>query len=186
MQAWQIDPNTKFEIIQKSYVEALAADSGITIAKPNPDTGVDFIAKPNRFTESTRQYSPIGPSIDFQLKSTTRWEIKNNYITYKLRSKNYNDMVKRNIDVVDGCPYSPIILIIMCLPRNCMPYILQNTCSLRLSHCCYWYRLNKNITEELSPYSSSKTIYIPVRNIFSAKYLKYIANAAFKGWGEAK
>ena len=84
------------EGVSRGYIEAIASQAGLVCTKPNFDYGVDgtfsdiIIREDNRHVDS-------GYKLDFQLKSTGNFEIKENEIIYDLELKNYNDLIDEEI-----------------------------------------------------------------------------------------
>ena len=116
------------------------------------DYGHDFELR--KLIERNGSHTDVGSILDFQLKCTTKWEDNGNDVKYSLRSKNYNDIVQRNLD----CS-TPLILILMCLPSNDPEWVQVSENQIIFRENLYWYHTTSK--EMLQNEDSSKTIYIP-------------------------
>lgn len=119
------------------------------------DAGVDY-----RLIKQIRRnnkLSDLGSILDFQLKSTSNWELDGAVIKYSLKSKNYNDIVSRNLE--GG---TRLILILMCLSENSDQWIAFEDMQINFSSCIYWYHTDS--TELLTNEDSTKVIEIPKSN----------------------
>ena len=174
---FELDSNKCSEVFHSAYFQCVTTLAGMALCKQEPDCGLDYVANPIIWNKRQHQYSPSNITLNFQLKSTTQWNLKNGKICYFLNGKNYNDLVIRNLAPV----WSPLILVLMCLPKS-HPAVNQNSMGLTLMRCCYWYILEKNVTQEVSKTTKIK-IKIPVENFFSSEALARLANRAWNGWG---
>ena len=138
------------------------------------DAGIDFrLIKQIKRNGTIRDLTGI---LDFQLKSTSNWVRNDTVIKYSLASKNYNDIVLRNIE--DG---PPLILIVMCLPQETNQWLSINLKSLKFNTHMFWYHTYS--LEYLPNEKSTKTISIPVINslnksTFKSLISKYSLQAA--------
>lgn len=168
------------QVFHKAYFQCISTLAGMVLSEPKPDCGLDYIANPTVWDEIQRQYSPLGITLDFQLKSTTQWKLKDGKISYHLAGKNYNDLVSRNLIPL----WKPLILVLLCLPKS-PPIAHQNKMCLTLMRCCYWYILEKNITQKVNKTDKIK-IEIPEENYFSSEAYVQLAQRAWNGWGLIK
>ncbi|MCB9500581.1 MAG: DUF4365 domain-containing protein [Deferribacteres bacterium] len=113
--------------------------------------------------------SDMGSILDFQVKSTTNWKLDGDEIKYQLRSKNYNDIISRNIE--GG---TQLILILMCLSKKTDDWIVFNETQINFSSCFYWYHTDSTVL--LPNENSSKLIQIPTSNKLTNKTFNELVN----------
>lgn len=99
----------------------------------------------------------MGGVLEFQLKCTVDWTDEGDFIKYSLRSKNYNDIISRNQENV-----MPLILILMCLPKDDIPWVDCAIDEVRFRRNLFWYHTNS--LEFLANEDSTRTIQIPKEN----------------------
>lgn len=124
------------------------------------DNGTDF--RLNKLSQRNGKTCDCGNVLDFQLKATANWKIKNKHIEYSLKSKNYNDIITRN---KEGA--IPLILVVMCMPTDARDRVavLQNF--LVFQRNLYWFHTNS--TDLLANENSTKLIRIPTSNLLTPK-----------------
>lgn len=137
--------NHVMESLSRAYVQAIAGSSGLNLRiEQNTqefDYGVDGTFYPIKRLGSKLVNS--GFPIDFQLKATTNWKANSEHIIYDMEADAYNKIVDRNNE-----PKAiPTILILLCLPKNRDEWIENNEDNLLLRKCCYWDKLNGELTE---------------------------------------
>lgn len=119
------------EDLQISYISALCAASGISYdTQFHDDDSTDGIIKKRIYLDDGRFYDA---AIRIQLKCTSshlQYEDKGNYIVYKLKVKNYNDLCTPST--------TPIILGLLILPENEEEWIEWTTEELLIRGCMYW------------------------------------------------
>ena len=145
------------EMLSVAYIKAIAGIAGVNLSYDYYDYGVDGTFKP--VIRCGDRLCPTGFSLDFQLKSTVNWEIKDDQVIYDLEVKNYNDMARRH----NGDYVTPIVLILLCLPEEKDSWINISDDKLIMKKCCYWYYINSEPSENLS----SVRIKIPTSNLFT-------------------
>ena len=131
-----------------AYVRAVTFRTGLRLSIPEVDDhGIDgTIVDPNRRGINR---------VDFQLKSTTDSEIKDDTIIYDLRVENYNSLVLED-DV-------PRILILFIMPDDEEQWLTQSDEELCLRKCSYWVSL---MGMRPSPNSRSVRVQVPLANMF--------------------
>lgn len=164
------EPNTK-EILGGAFIRAIAGMARVNLGFDEYDCGVDGTFK--RIIKSKNGIVPSGFPIDYQLKSTTKWKIENNHVVYNLEVKNYNDMVLRN----NGGASSPLILILLCLPRDKQSWLTINEDMLTMKKCCYWHLIKNDESDN----TSTVTIKIPTTNVFDPETLKNLMSKVERG-----
>ena len=110
------------EQLSWAYIRAVIFNAGYDLSMPIVDhRGIDgTVEAPWRGLNK----------MDFQLKATTVYDIKNSQILYDLRSKNYNQLTLQD-DV-------PRALILFVMPKDRQEWLSQTTEELCLRHCAYW------------------------------------------------
>lgn len=105
-----MDDSMKKEDISMSYLAALCADAGIDFERTHHDNdSVDVIVKNEVQVDGIN----IRASIGFQLKATSSPSVyteNEENITFKLKVKNYNDLIKKST--------MPLYLAVLVLPEN--------------------------------------------------------------------
>lgn len=151
------------EMLSMAFVNAIAGKAGVNLGNIRVyDYGVDGTF--NSVIKFKNRMIDTGPAIDFQLKSTGDWEVKDNCIVYDLKAKNYNDIVFRNTH-----PDSVIsmILILLCLPKDSDSWLEITEEMLIMKKCCYWYY----IKDQQSENTGSVRVKIPISNFLNSEVL---------------
>ncbi len=144
------------ECLSLAYVHAVTGLAGVNLdGKPRHDYGVDGTFKPVINLNGRRVES--GYPVDFQLKSSVNWEYDGDAVIYDLEAKTYNDMVGRAATAI------PLILLLLCLPRNSATWLAGTETELILRHCCYWMKLAGEPTDNVT----TKRIRIPRSNLLT-------------------
>lgn len=153
------------ESLGKAYILAISAQAGVSISISDHDYGVDgtFKLVTSRDDTNGKRYFEAGFALDYQLKSTINWELKDNLIIYDLEAKNYNDLIWR----FNQKNSNALILLLICLPKNSSDWIDLSEEELIIRKCCYWCQLNSDTTTN----SSTCRIHIPVNNLFTPEVL---------------
>jgi hypothetical protein len=151
------------ECLSLAYVHAVTGLAGVNLdVKPRHDYGVDGTFRPvinrdGRLVDS-------GYNVDFQLKSSINWEYDQDFVVYDLEAKTYNDMVGRAEYAI------PLILLLLCLPRNRAIWLAGTETELILRHCCYWMKLSGEPTNN----NTTKRIRIPRSNLLTPEAVQTI------------
>jgi len=140
-----------------AHVYALSAMAGVALRGAHVhDYGVDGSFSPVVEREGRRAVS--GFPLDFQAKSTVKWEIVDGHVIYDLESKTYNDIVLRTE------AETTLILILLCLPRDSEQWHTVAPDCTTLRNCCYWHFFDG---EKLDNERSTKRIKIPVPQLLT-------------------
>lgn len=150
------------EGLSASYIKAIASIAGVKAEIRVKDHGVDGSLRAVITPYETRILDSSF-SLDFQAKSTVDWYIEDEYIVYNLEAKTYKDMVSRH----SGIYGSPLILILLCLPKDKKEWVTVSEKELIMKNCCYWDIIKGPMTEN----KSSIKIRISCKNIFEPKSL---------------
>jgi hypothetical protein len=144
--------STHQEAFSCAFVRAVAANSGCSIGKPEPDRdGIDY-------TISNEEY--CFPKLDVQVKSTKNFSFDGNYVAYDITKKAYNFLCMPS--------HTPRILILVTLPNSHLMWSEATEKNLILRNCAYWMNL-----KGLSALSGKGKvrIKIPRTNIFDQNSL---------------
>lgn len=157
--------------ISEGCFQAIIAKAGLCGQKiPNEDDyGVDYFIR--TLVKINGKLSAGAIVLEVQLKSTVKWEAKENNILYRLRVKNYNNMVHRNIS-----KSTPIILLLMCLDRNQNDWCSITESNIVFQKSIYWHKFNESVISSLDP-DSSILISIPTSQLLTADALKELVTS---------
>lgn len=149
-----MSPNFIQEELSKAYVRAVVYNAGLSLSIPEKDYyGIDgTIDDPNRRGVNR---------IDFQLKSTTDYEVRDGEIVYDLRVEDYNRLI-RDEDV-------PRVLILYLMPKDPDEWLAQGLEQLCLRECAFWHSL---MGKDWSPNPYEKRVFVPQANVFSQDGLR--------------
>lgn len=170
-----VPESARSEELSIAYVSAIAAHAGIKVEfVTRKDYGTDVTFKRLRKRKIDGHYSDVGGiSIPCQVKSACHPEWQVNYdkgiVTYDLRAKNYNDLV--------GSTYG--FLVLMCLPSSIDQWLKQDDECLRLYRCSYYWIPGPD--DEETPNKRTKTIHIPLNQLFTVDALTDIVDQAQLG-----
>ncbi len=125
-----MDENQKKELFSKAFVKALAAQSGFRSAEPDvDDDSIDVIIRGRGYRSGIRN-----PQIDVQLKCTANNDGDEDFLAFSLSLKNYNDLRGDNV-------LCPRYLFVLVVPENCQEWLVHQSTSSMIKHCCYWFSL---------------------------------------------
>ncbi|MCY3932746.1 MAG: DUF4365 domain-containing protein [Acidobacteria bacterium] len=125
-----------------AYVSALAAEAGLSL-QPGPDPDIDSV------DATIRSGSPERDVIDLQLKATAAPEVKSDGLHFRLKQKNYNDMVMPRA--------VPLLLVVLELPSNESEWMDCTPERLIIKKCGWWLSLAGREPVD----SDSRTVVIP-------------------------
>lgn len=146
------------EALSRAFIHAIGGRAGVIvrIGERAFDYGIDGSLHEVKFREGGGKVES-GFAVDFQLKSTTNWQIDNDHIVYDLEVHTYNDLVGRDPDA------TTCFLILLCLPPEQAEWLSASENRLRLSKSCYWIRLDG----ERSDNARTHRIRIPRANLLT-------------------
>ncbi len=136
------------EFLSYSYVCAVAAKAGVTVAKYNLDYGIDVTLSEVQILPNGKP-QPSGWSLHLQLKASTATRVRDDEVIYDMDVDAYNKLAYQN--------GPPCFLVLMRLPKDSDIWLSLSEEELLLKSCCYW----KHIDGPPSDNSSSITIGIP-------------------------
>lgn len=164
------DNNIK-ESLSISYIHAICGMAGFTYGTDSMDYGFDITIKDILKRESGK-LCPSGYNLDIQIKATTNFEINDSFVKYRIRNKNYNDLINTEAG-------TPRILVVLTLPEDKESWLIQDVESLAMKKCAYWICLKGRDSKENE--ESSTLIEIPKENIFSVENLSKIMDIIKEG-----
>ena len=117
------------EDISLGYLMAVGAQAGVRVnIERRDDDGVDASIRADVILGGKECASEL----NVQLKSTfTNYKEYDEYISYKLKAKNYNDMVKDSM--------TPLCLFLLILPKDLEERVQCTPDELIIKKCMYWY-----------------------------------------------
>jgi hypothetical protein len=145
------------------YVRAIAAKAGYTVAKTEPDYGIDYVVTPVR--KLGKRWRPMGPSMHIQIKSTRKIKKTSiGNILYDLDVDTYNFLIRNDTRDIR-------ILVLYLMPEDEDEWLSICADSTNLKHCGYWKYLGG-----MRESDNGKTIRIEFSrdHIFDEKSLKSI------------
>ena len=136
------------EQLSLAYIQAVTARVGYELDIKRVDyRGIDGVIENPALSGVNR--------VDFQLKSSADFVIRETEIAYDLRIQNYNSLVQEK-DI-------PRVFILFIMPKDDAEWLIQNPDELCLRKCAYWLSL---MGEAASANASAKRVHIPKANIF--------------------
>jgi Domain of unknown function (DUF4365) len=153
-----MDDNTKKEEFSYGYIKMLAAVSGFVVSEASralDNAGIDIIIKAPGQIKGV-----LSPSIDAQVKCTSRDIIKDNLVKFALPVNNYRRLIARS-----SVPQILIVVVVAKETREWLNIIEKQT----LVRCCaYWISLKerKDIANK-----NNITIEIPETNLLKPEVL---------------
>lgn len=143
-----MSPNFIQEQLSLAFVRAVVFRAGYNLNLPVVDDhGIDGTVK---------SYAGGMNQVDFQLKATMQYEIRDESISYDLRVQNYNQLV-----VEDDLPR---VLILFLMPEDRDQWLAQTPDELCMRKCAYWVSL---MGLARSNNASTVMVSVPLSNEFS-------------------
>ena len=159
------------EQLSVGFITLVAGRAGVNMTGPHVhDYGVDGTFMSVKVRERRRVDSGIG--LQYQLKATYNWKEDNGHIVYRCEGKTYNDVVDRAAS--NGV--TPLVLLVLCLPRSEADWLQIGAERLVLRRCCYWMICQGDATTQ-----GSVRIRIPVAQCFDANALQEMFARLEKG-----
>ena len=160
------------EQLSRAYVHAVTAHAGLIFEPAAIDYGVDGSIRVVQMREGGRLLA-CGHSIDVQLKATTDWTFDNDDVVYDVEAKTYNDLVDR-FNEPRG---TPMVLILMCLPKNEVDWLSITADNLILRNCCFWCHIVGARTDN----TATQRIRIPRSHMFDQASVGELLDKVRKG-----
>jgi len=140
-------------MLQNSYLAAVAAAAGCTMAKPEPDDGTDYVLT-HRSDEHTVD---VEVDLKIQLKSTivSKPNPASGFVSVPLSNKRFEMMALTPVT-------TKRIVVAMALPDMFEDWIDASHDVFRLRHCAYWV----NIAGEKPTGRTKSSVRVPTSQIF--------------------
>lgn len=164
------EQHTKEEL-SACYCKAICAICGFTTSVPNFDYGIDLMINDVQYNKSLKRHYQTGTNIQVQLKASENIKIEDNFISYNLEVKNYNDLVEENTA-------SPKILLLYWLPKDKNEWLKSDENNLILKNCMWWCSLKG---QKISNNKKTIKITIPKNQLFNVESLNMLMDKARKG-----
>ncbi|MEV6506037.1 DUF4365 domain-containing protein [Streptomyces sp. NPDC051642] len=158
----------RMEMLQDSYLRAVAAAAGCTMAKPEPDDGIDWVVT----HASELHEADCQIDLKIQLKSTWTSEPNpaNGFVSVNLSNNRLKLLARKKVTVHR-------ILVAMIIPEDIAAWVEANHDIFTLRHCAYW----RSVTG-LEPSGEDHTaVRVPTVRIFDDKALCAIMERIGKG-----
>lgn len=162
-----MDINQKKEQFSVAYVNAIAAQAGLSNAKPSvDDDSIDLSLKGRGFCGKIRS-----SQLDLQLKCTSRDLVKDGFIRFPLPIKNYNDLRGEDILI-------PRYLAVLLVPELDSEWAELRDEELVLRNTCHWVSI-RNLPEKNN--LSTVTVEIPLAQRLTKDTLLMLMQFASEG-----
>ena len=150
-------PDTEIQKeLSEAYLRAVVFRRGLNLQYFENDRGFDgTIVFPRKGVDK----------VDYQLKATTVYSIRNDAIVYDLDVKNYNLLIEE-----EG---SPSVLILFIMPNDPQQWLAQSDEELSLRKCAYWVSL---MGEPISGNTSTQRVEVPLAQRFGPDTLFHMLN----------
>lgn len=152
------DISSRQEAFAQTYIHAVVAVAGCSIAVPVPDNNKTDFWVGSRVKGSQRTQ----PQIHIQSKCLLSAPASKDPISYQLDIDTYDSLR-------DPLVANPRILVVVLTPNDISNWIMQDEANLVLKHCAYWVSL-KDAPEVLD--QASRVVHIPRGNVFTPKALQ--------------
>lgn len=152
------------EDLSSSYLSAICAYGGIDFEKVHhDDDSTDVVIKKTVTLEEGRKYIS---TLRVQLKSTSspgQYTDKGEYLVYKLKVKNYNDLCMEGTTAV--------ILALLVLPEDESDWLTWTQEELLIKGCMYWASF---ALHQPSQNSETVSVHIDKKNVINSTTLNII------------
>jgi hypothetical protein len=155
-----LELSSQKEQFSAAYVRAVASAAGYAVSRPEVDEDSVDMTLSARGVAGTLRF----PRLDVQLKCTARSLLRDGFLRFPLKKKNYDELRGEDILV-------PRILVVVTVPGGVPDWLLQSEEELALRHCGYWLSLREAPERGTG---SSVTVQIPRENILSVEALARI------------
>ena len=160
-----MSPNFIQEQLSWAYVRAVVYRAGFRLSRPEVDDhGIDG---------TIASYDSGLNRVDFQLKSSTDYAVRDGEIIYDLRADNYN-----RLTADDGLPR---VLILYTMPSDDGLWLSQSDDELCLRKCAYWVSL---MGKPKSSNAFTRRVRLPLSNVFDADGLRGMFDRLLQEGGE--
>jgi Domain of unknown function (DUF4365) len=164
-----LTPAHRQEALSRAYIQAIAAQAGLSFSLPSNDYGIDLTLNDVEIRGKRRVES--GYRLDVQAKSTTQAAVGKTDVRYKMEVQAYEDL--RTLKAG-----SPRILVVLVLPEDEREWCSQTEDQLILRRCAYWLNLQGRVATRNR---KSVQVILPRQNIFSAQEVRNIMDRIKRG-----
>jgi len=156
--------NLRKEQFSHAYIRAIASVAGFGVSKPDVDDDSIDIEISGRSVDGI----PLRPRIELQLKCTSDRIVRDDWVIYPLKRKNYDDLKATNVLV-------PRLLVVVQVPESEEEWLRHSEEELAMRRCGYWVSLaGMDDTANISTVSVS----IPRANVFDVVGLRGLMGRA--------
>ena len=158
----QIPQSQSMETLQIGYLHAVAAAAGCTLARPDPDRGIDWYVS---HEHDLHTHDP-SPTISVQLKSTSRLSPNPSGETFPFPLK------REHLRKLAASPVTPVprLLVVMIIPRDIADWVSVRPDHMALRHCSYWANLEGHAITA----ATTTTVRVKTHNVFGDVALGWI------------
>lgn len=170
-----ITDNHRKETLSIAYVQSLAGKAGLIIecGKGSFDYGVDGRFSLVKIYENSDERFESGLPLLFQLKSSSNYAMKQDFVSFTMKTNAYNKIIERNNSISQK-----LILIAFCMPKNEDEWLDVTEERLVIKNACYWYEI---LDKDKKPEDSTIALKIPRTNLFTPAKLKELMDKVQKG-----
>ncbi|GDY76156.1 hypothetical protein SAV31267_056410 [Streptomyces avermitilis] len=158
----------RMEMLQEGYLRAVAAASGCTMAKPEPDDGIDW-----QLTHSSDSHE-VDCQIDLKIQLKSTWTSpaspSSGFVSVNL-SNDRLEMMARTPVMVHR------ILVAMIVPKDIARWVEASHDYFALRHCAYW----RSLSGEVPSGREHTAVRVTTSNIFDDVALCGIMERIGKG-----
>ncbi|TKA00106.1 DUF4365 domain-containing protein [Actinacidiphila oryziradicis] len=125
----ELEQKRRMEMLQDSYLRAVAAAAGCTMAKPDPDDGIDW-----QLCHSSESHT-TDCQIDLKIQLKSTWTSApnpaNGFVSVTVANDRLRMLARTRVTVHR-------ILVAMIVPENVADWIDASHDIFQLRHCAYW------------------------------------------------
>lgn len=158
----------RMEMLQDSYLQAVAAAAGCSMAKPSPDDGIDW--ELIHSSESHEVDCQINLKVQLKSTWTTAVNPTNGFVSVNLSNKRLEMLARHPVAIHR-------ILVAMIVPQEVASWVEASHDYLALRHCAYW----RSVTGEVATGIENSAIRVPTDKIFDDVALCGIMERIGKG-----
>ncbi|WP_241692147.1 DUF4365 domain-containing protein [Streptomyces sp. N1] len=158
----------RMEMLQDSYLRAVAAAAGCTMAKPEPDDGIDW--KLSHTSDSHTADCQIDLKIQLKSTWTSAPNPSNGFVSVNLSNERLKLLARSPVTVHR-------ILVAMIVPENIAEWVEASHDIFQLRHCAYW----RSVTGVAASGERHTTVRVSTSQIFDDVSLCAIMERIGKG-----
>lgn len=140
------------EEISTAYIRAVVTACGFSCTRPGRDFGIDlYITRIAELPDGG--LLETGLPLRIQVKSTTRWELRNTEVIFDMDARDYNKLAKAKGETC---------LLLFCFPEDDHTWVELEEDALRMRGRCFWHFVETPPTGN----TRSQRLRIPQKQIF--------------------